>query len=143
MINISSGSGNHPTPMLTIYSSTKAFITQFSRSMSVECWGTGVDFLVVTPYYIVSNLFKRKSGTILAPMPDALVKGTLAQLGKKYIWQGHGYWFHGLLGNIAAYYWGTMDRWKVIMTQNRERYEAKKAREAAAKNDSSGSKKDN
>ena len=41
IVNISSGSGNHPTPMLTIYSATKAFITQFSRSMHVECWGTG------------------------------------------------------------------------------------------------------
>ncbi len=35
-------------------------MTQFSRSMHVECWGSGVDFLVVTPFYVVSNLFKRK-----------------------------------------------------------------------------------
>ena len=32
--------------------------------MHVECWGTGVEFYVVTPFYIVSNLVKRKSGTI-------------------------------------------------------------------------------
>ncbi len=29
-------------------------MTQFSRSMKIECWGTGVDFLVVTPFYVVS-----------------------------------------------------------------------------------------
>ena len=62
-------------------------MTQFTRSMKVECWGSGVDFLVVTPFYVVSNLYKRKSGTIIAPMPIELVKGTLAQLGKKYIFQ--------------------------------------------------------
>lgn len=127
IVNVSSGSGNHPTPMLAIYSSTKAFITQFSRSMHVECWDTGVDHLAVTPYYVVSNLYKRKSGTLLAPMPIALVKGTLAQLGKRYIWQGHGYWFHGFLGVIGAYYWGTTERWKKVMSDNRARYDAKQA----------------
>jgi hypothetical protein len=55
--------------------------------MQVECWGTGVEFLVVTPFYVVSNLFKRKSGSLIAPMPIALIEGTIAQLSKKYIWQ--------------------------------------------------------
>ena len=131
IVNISSGSGNHPTPLLSIYSSTKAFITQFSRSMHVECWDTGVDHLAVTPYYVVSNLYKRKSGTLLAPMPIALVKGTLAQLGKRYIWQGHGYWFHGFLGVLGAYYWGTLDRWKKVMSDNRARYDARQAAQQA------------
>jgi len=62
-------------------------MTQFSRSMKVECWGTGVDFLVVTPFYVVSNLYKRKTGTIVAPLPIKLVEGSFRQLGKKYIWQ--------------------------------------------------------
>lgn len=125
IISISSGSGNHPGPFISVYSATKAFITQFSRSMHVECWGSGVDFLVVTPFYIVSNLYKRKSGTIIAPMPETLVKGTLAQLGKQYVWQGHGYWFHGLLGNLASYYPETTRRWRKMMVDNRSRYDAK------------------
>ena len=59
-------------------------------------------------------------------MPIELVKGTLAQLGKgPYVWQGHGYWFHGLLGNFASYYWGATDRWKKMMKDNRARYDAK------------------
>ena len=141
IVNISSGSGNHPTPQLAIYSATKAFITQFSRSMHVECWGTGVDHLAVTPYYVVSNLYKRKSGTLIAPMPIELVKGTLSQLGKKYIWQGHGYWFHGVLGNFGAYYWGTMDRWKKVMADNRARYDARQAAKQAEEAENSSSKK--
>jgi hypothetical protein len=93
----------------------RAFITQFSRSMHVELWDSGVDFLVVMPFYVVSNLYKRKSGTIIAPMPIKLIEGTLSQLGKKYIWQGHGYWFHGLLGNFGAYYPWAIERWKRMM----------------------------
>jgi NAD(P)-dependent dehydrogenase (short-subunit alcohol dehydrogenase family) len=132
VISVSSGSGNHPTPQLAVYSATKAAITQFSRSMHVECWGTGVDWLVVTPYYIVSNLFKRKSGTLIAPMASALVSGTFCQLGKQYIWQGHGYWFHGLLAGVAAYWWGTLARWNKIMKDNRARYDARQAKDAKA-----------
>jgi len=75
IISVSSGSGNHVGPFLAVYSATKAFMTQFSRSMHVECWESGVDFLVVTPFYIVSNLYKRKTGTIIAPLPSVLVHG--------------------------------------------------------------------
>mmetsp|Transcript_7554 Transcript_7554/g.8230 ORF Transcript_7554/g.8230 Transcript_7554/m.8230 type:complete len:330 (-) Transcript_7554:1446-2435(-) len=115
IVSISSGSGNAPAPFLQIYSATKAFITQFSRSMKIEWWDSGVDFYVVTPFYVVSNLYKRKSGTIIAPMPIELVKGTLAQLGKKYLWQGHGYWFHGLIQNFGLYHWGTVERNRQMM----------------------------
>ncbi len=83
--------------------------------MKVEWWGSGVDFYVVTPFYVVSNLYKRKSGTIVAPMPIELVKGTLAQLGKPYVWQGHGYWFHGLLQTLGLYYWGAVARNRQMM----------------------------
>jgi hypothetical protein len=79
----SSASTDLPTDV-TLY---RAFITQFSRSMHVECWSTGVDFLVVTPFYVVSNLYKRQYGTIVAPLPIKLVEGSFKQLGKKYIWQ--------------------------------------------------------
>lgn len=127
IVSISSGSGNHPGPFLALYSATKAFITQFSRSMQVECWGSGVDFLVVTPFYVVSNLYKRKTGTLLAPLPGVLVKGTMAQLGKQYVWQGHGYWFHGIVGNFSHYYWNTTARYRKMMVDNRKRYDEKKS----------------
>jgi short-subunit dehydrogenase len=124
IISISSGSGNNPSPYLAIYSATKAFMTQFTRSLHIENWGTGVDFLVVTPFYIGgTNLYKDPNGTIVAPLPKVLVNGTLCQLGKSCIWQGHGYWFHGLLNNFANYYWGTTARWRQIMIANRERYD--------------------
>lgn len=100
-------------------------MTQFTRSLKIEWWDSGVDFLAVTPFYVVSNLYKRKSGSLLAPMPIKLVEGTLAQLGKKYIWQGHGYWFHGFIGNFATYYWGTTKRNLKMMKDNRARYEAR------------------
>lgn len=62
-------------------------MTQFTRSMKLECWNTGVDFYVCTPFYIVSNLYKRKSGNLISPMPIELIKGTMQQLGKKHVFQ--------------------------------------------------------
>ena len=55
--------------------------------MKIENWDSGVDFYVCTPFYIVSNLYKRRHGTLIAPMPIKLIEGTMAQLGKKYLWQ--------------------------------------------------------
>lgn len=55
--------------------------------MHLEYLRTGIDILVVMPLYVVSNKYRKESGTLYAPMPIALVKGTFAQLGKKYFWQ--------------------------------------------------------
>ena len=81
----------------------RAFITQFSRSMHAENLHSGLDFLVVMPLYVVSNLFKKDSGSFFWPMPIKLVEGTFAQLGKKMVYQGHGYWVHGGLSLMAQY----------------------------------------
>ena len=105
----------------------RAFMTQFSRSLKIEFWDSGVDFYVATPFYVVSNLYKRKTGTIIAPMPIKLVEGVLCQLGKKYLWQGHGYWFHGFLGNFSLYFWDTIERNLLMMKNNRKRYDERVA----------------
>jgi hypothetical protein len=50
--------------------------------MHVEHWGTGVDFYVATPLYVVSNLYKRETGSLFAPLPEVFVKGVMCQLGQ-------------------------------------------------------------
>mmetsp|Transcript_3209 Transcript_3209/g.4847 ORF Transcript_3209/g.4847 Transcript_3209/m.4847 type:complete len:380 (-) Transcript_3209:779-1918(-) len=118
IINISSASGNCPSPFMSIYSASKAFVTQFSRSMHIECWGSGVDFYVVTPFNVMPEKQKIYE-TLLTPSAKTLVKGTLQQIGKQYIWQGHGYWFHGLIQNISTYYWESVYRNRKMMSKNR------------------------
>ena len=51
--------------------------------MHVEHWGTGVDFYVATPLYVVSNLYKRQEGSLFAPLPEVFVKGVMSQLGEE------------------------------------------------------------
>jgi hypothetical protein len=50
--------------------------------MHVELYGSGVDFYVATPMYVVSNLYKREEGSLFAPMPRQFVKGVMGQLGQ-------------------------------------------------------------
>jgi hypothetical protein len=50
--------------------------------MHVEMWGSGVEFYAATPMYVVSNLYKRRQGSLFAPMPIELVKGVLSQIGE-------------------------------------------------------------
>jgi len=81
VISISSGSCTHPSGLLSVYSATKAFGNQLTRSMYYEYKEHGIDFLSITPYYFVSNLFKRDEGTFLAPMPEVIVKSSIKYLG--------------------------------------------------------------
>ncbi len=133
VVTVSSGSSYIPAPYIVVYSSPKAFISQFSRSLHVEHWGTGVDFLVVNPLYVVSNLYKRKAGTLSAPLPISLVKGALAQLGKQYVWEGPGYWFHGIQSFLTLYLQPiTTENSLIRMKGNRDRWEARQ-KDAAIK----------
>jgi hypothetical protein len=63
----------------------------------MEYYRSGIDILCVMPLFVVSQKYRKEEGTLFAPMPIALVKGTFAHLGKKYLWQVNGYWFHTVL----------------------------------------------
>lgn len=125
VLNLSSGSGNIPNPYIALYSATKAFITQYSRSLHFEYYKTGIDVLVATPFYFVSNKYRKTKGTLMGPMPDVILRGCYAQLGKKGVWQVHAHWFHCIIGkwqelNALAPY-NAMKR----MEDHREKYRRK------------------
>ena len=96
----------------------------------MEYWRSGVDILVVTPFYFVSNKYRKEKGSLMAPMPIAILKGGFAQLGKRGLWQCHGYWFHCIIGK-----WQEINPWAPInamrrMESHRENYRRKKEKEA-------------
>lgn len=129
------GSGNLPSAYISVYSATKAFMTQFSRSMHMEYYRTGIDFLVAMPLYVVSQKYRKEKGTIFAPMPIALVTGSLQQLGKKYLWQVNGYWFHTMLQFVSlANPFSAMNGLKRC-EQHRENFRRKQKQKEAAKKD--------
>uniref|UniRef100_A0A7S2KZI6 Estradiol 17-beta-dehydrogenase 12 n=2 Tax=Leptocylindrus danicus TaxID=163516 RepID=A0A7S2KZI6_9STRA len=126
IITISSASCTHPAGLLTVYSATKAFGHQLTRSMYYEFKEYGIDCISVTPYYFVSNLFKRGTGTVLSPMPIAIIKNTTKYLG--YAAQCNPYWAHRALGFCFQNYYYGHEEGHAVMKRSRARALAKMAK---------------
>jgi hypothetical protein len=62
---------------------------------------SGIDWLVAMPLFIVSQKYRKETGTLFAPMPIKLVEGSFKQLGKQYLWEVNGYWVHTLVQYFA------------------------------------------
>jgi 17beta-estradiol 17-dehydrogenase / very-long-chain 3-oxoacyl-CoA reductase len=128
IINVSSGSGNHPTPLLSTYAATKAFINEFSRSIHYEAKEAGVDVLCVTPYYVSSNMYKKEPGFMVASA-RRVVRDTLALVGRYDI--AAPYFWHALQGWLFDSYWATPQALMKSLKRNRDRALKMKARSAA------------
>ena len=111
--------------MLSVYSATKAFGNQLTRSMYYEYKEHGIDCLSITPYYFVSNMFKRRKATYLAPFPEAIIDSSMPLLG--HCASAHPYWFHTLMGMAADNYYDTGTGLLTIMKRNKARALAKAA----------------
>jgi 17beta-estradiol 17-dehydrogenase / very-long-chain 3-oxoacyl-CoA reductase len=123
VINVSSGSGNQPTPLLAMYASTKAFVNEFSQCLHYEMNDFGVEVMGVTPYYVTSNMYKKKPG-ILNCSAERMVNDSLVVLGHYDIC--YPYVFHAILGNMMKLYWKTPQALMRSMKKTRARAASKK-----------------
>ncbi len=56
IINVASASGRVPTPLLTVYSATKAYMDFFSRAIDQEYRSRGVIVQSVNPYFVSTKM---------------------------------------------------------------------------------------
>ena len=132
IIFVSSGSTSHPTPLLALYSSSKAFINQFAISLAYELAPFNVDILLTLPYYMISNMYKKSKPSFLVCTAKRYVNDSLSSLGRYYITSG--YYVHGILNYILKYGEPSEDK-KVtgnhifkLMLYNKKRVEKRKKR---------------
>lgn len=121
---MSSGSGNHPTPLLSTYAATKAFINEFSRSLHHEAKHVGVDVLLITPYYVSTPGMYNKPPGLLNCSAARLVQDTLAVLGRYDM--AYPYIAHAFLGTLMDKYWATPAALFKSMNKTRTRSMVKK-----------------
>lgn len=95
IINLSSLGGAMCTPLLSVYSATKAYVDRFTEGLSYEYGRKGVTVQCILPGYVVSNMSKIRRANLMAPMPDAFVASALSRLGIES--RTTGYWSHDLL----------------------------------------------
>ena len=120
-----------PLASISLHLTTQSFITQFSECLSHEFREFGIDVMVVTPYYVISNQFKRKKATYIAPTAQRMVQDTLPLMG--YCDKAYPYWFHAVCGFFVGIYWDVGGSVMAAMRRNRIRI----AQQQAAKKDKS------
>ncbi|KAH8241760.1 hypothetical protein KR038_003202 [Drosophila bunnanda] len=95
IINLSSTAGVIPNPLLSVYSSTKAFVNKFSDDLQTEYKEQGILIQSVQPGFVATNMSKIRKPTIFAPSPETYVRSALSTLG--IAGQTAGYLPHALL----------------------------------------------
>jgi short-subunit dehydrogenase len=92
---VSSGSSLAPCPYLTIYSATKAYITQWSRSLSLELRDTrpAARVITLTPYYIATKM-SGMTPTMTVPSAIQWVKSAMSLL---HLGETCGYVVHDMM----------------------------------------------
>ncbi|XP_004627084.1 very-long-chain 3-oxoacyl-CoA reductase [Octodon degus] len=116
ILNISSASGMSPVPLLTIYSSTKAFVDFFSRCLHEEYKSKGIFVQSVLPYYVATKLAKIRTPTLDKPSPDTFVKAALSTVG--LMPRTCGYLIHSLMAIVSSAL-PSWIYWKIVMSTNK------------------------
>jgi len=133
IINISSAAGLAPTgsPLLALYSATKAAANYFSESLNSELEGKGITVESHVPYFVTSKLSKIKHPSLFTPTPRDYAASSLGALG------GAGavkvpYWSHALQHTAlhALPLWASDYIQKSMHLDIRRRGQAKERREA-------------
>ncbi|GJJ72464.1 17beta-estradiol 17-dehydrogenase / very-long-chain 3-oxoacyl-CoA reductase [Entomortierella parvispora] len=81
IINLGSFAGLVPTPYLSVYSGSKAFLSSWSQAIGAELAPKGVVVQNVNTYFVVSAMSKIRRATMLIPMPKPYVRSVLGQIG--------------------------------------------------------------
>lgn len=98
IINMSSTASQIPSPLLTVYSATKAYIDKFTADLSAEYQKKGITIQSVQPGFVATKMSKIKKATLMAPTPQHFVKHALTTIGI----QEHttGYYAHSLMMTV-------------------------------------------
>ncbi|XP_068170105.1 very-long-chain 3-oxoacyl-CoA reductase-A [Antennarius striatus] len=100
ILNISSASGMYPVPLLTVYSSTKAFVDFFSRCLQEEYRRQGIIVQSVLPFYVATKMTRIRTPTLDKPTPERYVAAELNTVGLQT--QTNGYFPHAVMGWVTT-----------------------------------------
>ncbi|KAH8981107.1 3-ketoacyl-CoA reductase [Lactarius hatsudake] len=99
ILNMGSFAGASPTPMLAVYSGSKAFLRTWSDALSAELTPKGVTVEHVNTYFVTSAMSKIRRPSLFIPTPKAFVRSVLAKLAPGTVTP---YWSHALVGAAMA-----------------------------------------
>ncbi|GAB1867420.1 Estradiol 17-beta-dehydrogenase 12 [Camponotus japonicus] len=117
VINVSSLTAAIPSPYLTVYAASKAYIDKLSADLATEAAPRGVTVQCVLPGAVATKMSKIKRATWMAPTPEKFVEAALKTVGIEA--RTTGYLPHSLIigvVNVLRYICETGAVWLVAKT---------------------------
>jgi len=99
IVNMSSASARPPNPLLAVYSSTKGFVENFTKSLAFEYASKGIHFQCQSPLWVAtqivfpnSKVAPDKRATLVTPTTKTYARYSVARIG--YDVMVSPYWAH-------------------------------------------------
>lgn len=89
VINIGSASSVIPSPLLTVYAATKAYVDKFTEGIEMEYSKQGIIIQCVQPGFVCSNMSGIRRSTFFAPTAKDFVKSAINLVGTTAVTTGY------------------------------------------------------
>lgn len=126
IVNISSMSCCQPTPLMTAYSASKAYLDHFSRALHYEYASQGIFVQSLIPFFISTNMTKLSKELtqkkFLVPSAEVYAHHAVTTLGISR--RTTGYWLHTILFLLGQYTPEWLWAWGTFRMNNTLRLEA-------------------
>ena len=94
IVNIASFAGIVPSPLLSQYAATKAYINNFTSGLSYEYANKGIHLQSQCPLFVTSKISKIRTATLATPSPDTYAAAGIKAFGYEVI--ANPYWPHAV-----------------------------------------------
>ncbi|KAJ8712720.1 hypothetical protein PYW08_008024 [Mythimna loreyi] len=119
LINIGSASSIIPSPLLTVYAATKAYVEKFTEGLQMEYSKKGIIIQTVLPGFVCSNMSGIRRSTVFAPTAKEFVKSAIGLVG--IVDKTTGYFPHAIfVGLIRSMQWASYSFATWIVTRSME-----------------------
>lgn len=81
IVNVSSSAALFPSPLLTVYAASKAYVDKFSTDLAIECAKKGIIVQSLLPGYVATKMSKIRRSTWMAPSAPRYVSRALLTIG--------------------------------------------------------------
>ncbi|KAI8442095.1 hypothetical protein MSG28_005727 [Choristoneura fumiferana] len=122
IINIGSASSIIPSPLLTVYAASKAYVDKFTEGLDMEYRKKGIICQCVMPGFVCTTMSGIRRSTFFAPTAEAFVKSAISLVGT--VSRTTGYLPHAIFTNTISFIYdvsGSFGVWLVTRSMENTR----------------------
>jgi 17beta-estradiol 17-dehydrogenase / very-long-chain 3-oxoacyl-CoA reductase len=136
IINLSSFAGKNATPLMSLYSASKAFMDSWSTALRGEYAPDGIEVLSLVPMFVQSSMSGFKHTSMTVPSSRAFASKSLAMVGSPVLpLSVSPWWAHAIVMYAISFIpeFFKLNVLKGQMVANAKRLKAKKEKEGQSK----------